>query len=361
MRAPQFATSFSALIGIEYGAFRQRAEARRVVLIAAEFTDFDAYASTVRDANFEMLIQGPKRQSWSVSQVDLPGVSIQVGREGSGNISEGQTRPDGYLLFMPLTHAEAYSANGAALDEVSLAILGPECDFCLAAKIEHDWCSIFVPTVELDGFCDPEEASSDSEEMNCRVTRLDRQLANQYRASVVELVAISAKYPQFESSLASSVAAADLRELVTELLGHKQAGDVHRGGRPKVPRQRIIRRCHELLEARSDESIRVADLTDAAGVSERTLQMAFKGYYGTGPARYLQLRTLHRVRRALRAADPEEATVTSVLLQHGEYEFGRFAARYRRIFGEYPSQTLRSRRPVVQVPAALTQRPTSTP
>ena len=166
--------------------------------------------------------------------------------------------------------------------------------------------------------------------------------------------------PPNNSSLASTVAAADLREIVTELLGHKQAADVHRVGRPKVPRQVIIRRCNELLEARSDESIRVADLTDAAGVSERTLEAAFKSYYGTGPARYLQLRTLHRVRGALRAADPEKATVTSALLQHGEYEFGRFAARYRTIFGEYPSQTLRSRRPVVQAPAALTQRPTST-
>ena len=329
-------------------------------MIAAEFTDFDAFAATVRDANFEMMIQRPKRPSWSLSQVDLPGVSIQVGREGSGNITEGQTRPDGYILFMPLTHAEEFSANGAALSAVSVAIVRPECDFCFAAKIEHDWCSIFVPTVELDGFRNPEEASSDSEETNCRVTRLDRQLANQYRASVVELMDISAKHPQFESSLASTVAAADLRELVTKMLGHKPAADVHRVGRPTVPRQVVIRRCHELLEARSEESIRVADLTDAAGVSVRTLQMAFTEYYGTGPARYLQLRTLHRVRRALRAADPEEATVTSVLLQHGEYEFGRFAGRYRRIFGEYPSQTLRSRRPVVQVPAALTQRRTST-
>jgi AraC-like DNA-binding protein len=330
-------------------------------LIAAEYTDFDAFAATVRHANLEMLIQRPKRPSWSLSQVDLPGVQVQLGREGSGNITEGQTLPDGFMLFMPLTHAGAHLANGTALDDVSVAIYAPECDFCLAATMEHDWCTIFVPTVEVDGFCDPEEASSDSEEMNCRVTRLDRQLANQYRASVVELVAISVKYPQFEYSLASTVAAADLRELVTKMLGHKPAADVRRAGRPKVPRQRIIRCCHELLEARSDDSIRVADLTDAAGISERTLQMAFKEYYGTAPAHYLQLRTLHRVRRALRAADPEEVTVTSVLLQHGEYEFGRFAARYRTIFGEYPSQTLRSRRPFVQVPAALTQRPTSTP
>jgi AraC family ethanolamine operon transcriptional activator len=323
-----------------------------VVLQVAEYRDFDAFSSAVRDASFEMLIQNPKRPLWSISQIDLPGVHIQVGREGSGNITEGQTLPYGHLLFMPLTHAEAHSANGVALDDVSMAILGPRCDFCLASRIEHDWCSIFVPTLELDRRRNPEEASSDSEEMTCRVTRLEPQLAHQYRTSVVELVAISAEHPQFESSLASTVAAKKLRELVTEILGERQEGEFHPVGRPKVPRLEIISGSHELLEARSGEHVGIADLAAATGVSERTLRTAFKEHYGVGPVRYLQLRTLHRVRRALREADPEEANVTSVLFQHGEWEIGRFAARYRRLFGELPSETLRARRPIVQVPAA---------
>lgn len=299
-----------------------------------------------------MLIQNPKRPRWSVSYLDLARVHIQVGREGSGNITEGQTLPDGHLLFMPLTHAEAHSANGVALDDVSMAILGPGCDFCLASRIEHDWCSIFIPTLELDRRRGPEEASSDSEDMTCRVTRLDRQLAHRFRTSVAELMASAAEYPHFESSLASTVAATELRELSSEILGQRQAGEVHPVGRPKVPRREIIRRSHELLEARSGLHVGIADLAAAAGASERTLRTAFKEHYGVGPARYLQLRTLHRVRRALRAADPEEATVASVLLEHGEWQIGRFAARYRRLFGELPSETLRARRPVVQVPAA---------
>jgi hypothetical protein len=35
----------------------------------------------------------------------------------------------------------------------------------------------------------------------------------------------------------------------------------------------------------------------------------------------------------------EEVSVADVLLQHGEWEFGRFAARYRRLLGELPSDT----------------------
>ena len=79
----------------------------------------------------------------------------------------------------------------------------------------------------------------------------------------------------------------------------------------------------------------------AAGVSERTLRTAFHEYFGVGPVRYLQLRQLRQVHSALRAADPEAASVGDLLVQHGEWEFSRFARRYRRLFGELPSQTLR--------------------
>jgi hypothetical protein len=49
---------------------------------------------------------------------------------------------------------------------------------------------------------------------------------------------------------------------------------------------------------------------------------------------------LHQVHRALSAADTDSVSVTEVIAQHGEWDFGRFAARYRRLFGELPSQTL---------------------
>jgi AraC family ethanolamine operon transcriptional activator len=113
-------------------------------------------------------------------------------------------------------------------------------------------------------------------------------------------------------------------------------------GRPRLARDEIIRRCKQAIEAREGERVFVGDLAAAAEVSERTLETAFNEYYGVGPVRFLQLRQLHRIHRALRAADSEPVSVTDVLVRHGEWEFGRFASRYRRLFGELPSETLRS-------------------
>jgi AraC family ethanolamine operon transcriptional activator len=54
---------------------------------------------------------------------------------------------------------------------------------------------------------------------------------------------------------------------------------------------------------------------------------------------YVLLRQLHAVRRGLLAAS-EDSTVSAILVRHGIWDHGRFAARYRRHFGEAPSATL---------------------
>jgi AraC family transcriptional regulator, ethanolamine operon transcriptional activator len=84
----------------------------------------------------------------------------------------------------------------------------------------------------------------------------------------------------------------------------------------------------------------VGDLCEAAGVSERTLRNAFQSVYGMSPIRFLQLRRLHQVRRALRR--DAAVSVTEVALRHGFVNLGRFAAEYRQLFGESPSLTRRN-------------------
>ena len=87
-----------------------------------------------------------------------------------------------------------------------------------------------------------------------------------------------------------------------------------------------------------------AELAHCAGVNGRTLIRAFQETYGMPPKRYLLLRELHRIRRELTAGAPDDATVAEVLARHGIWEFGRFAGRYRRHFGELPSATLKRAR-----------------
>lgn len=82
------------------------------------------------------------------------------------------------------------------------------------------------------------------------------------------------------------------------------------------------------------------DLAAVTGVSQRTLEYAFRDELGTSPVRFIRRLRLHRVRRGLLAADPKADTVAEVAMSFGFYQLGRFAAEYRAVFGELPSATL---------------------
>ena len=306
---------------------------------AQYFQDFDAFVEKVRGVDSVMLLQNPQRRFWSINTIKLPEVNIQLGRLGSGNIVEGQSWSSGYLLYMPLTDSCSYAANGTVLDQNSFVILEPGCEFCISTKVEHDWCSIFVPSQLFDHI-----ESSDSKNMTCRVTRVNFQLTHQLQ-EILRQIMIAAEHAKFESSFAAKCAEAELLKVVSLLIEQQQRTESQKKRRPKVSRQEIILHCRTLIEERDSESILVGELATNSGVSERTLRTAFNEYYGVGPIRYLQLRQIHLVHLALRVANPETESVTDVLLRHGQWEFGRFAKLYQQLYGELPSETLRAKSP----------------
>ena len=102
-------------------------------------------------------------------------------------------------------------------------------------------------------------------------------------------------------------------------------------------------RAMRFLDDRLDEQIQLDDLAAAAGVRPRTLEAHFRAYLGTTPLGWLRRQRLARARRQLLGADDRES-VTGVALANGFTELGRFAAQYRRQFGELPSQTLKTAR-----------------
>jgi transcriptional regulator GlxA family with amidase domain len=104
-------------------------------------------------------------------------------------------------------------------------------------------------------------------------------------------------------------------------------------------RNDLVARAVSLLREHVTEPVTMAELSQQTGVSERTLRAAFHDVLGLSPKQYAIAERLQAARQALRAAAPG-TTVTDIATAHGFYELGRFAGRYRRTFGEVPSQTL---------------------
>lgn len=298
------------------------------------FTDFDAFSETVRDVDAVMTLQNPEHRTWKIKQAAIEGLHVQLGQVGSGNIVEGQSWSDGTLLYLPLSDGVAYRANGVTLGPEDIMVLDPSREFCIATRHAHDWCSVFLPCLD---------ASQDFRTHDV-AWRTTRELVVRFRYGVREIMNASANSTCFAESLGAKVAAAELQKVLSVILTQPQSSIANVLGRPRLNRARVLQICREMIEEQAGAPIRVAELVAATGVPERTLRQVFHDYFGVGPLRYLKLRQLNQVFAALRTANPRTTHVGDILAAHGIWEFGRFASNYRHLFGETPSQTLRSSR-----------------
>ena len=112
-----------------------------------------------------------------------------------------------------------------------------------------------------------------------------------------------------------------------------------RTARQPSKRARVVRRAEDYMRAHLGDPLSVLNLCRELGVRERTLHYAFQEVRGLSPMAYFQACRLNAVRQELKTA-PATATVQEIAQRWGFWHTGEFAAAYRRLFGELPSQTL---------------------
>ncbi|MBN2559831.1 MAG: helix-turn-helix domain-containing protein [Phycisphaerae bacterium] len=156
------------------------------------------------------------------------------------------------------------------------------------------------------------------------------------------LVNMAARRPQvFDIPQTQAAAQVELLETLLATLGSAANVEFVRRDLTRQAYSQVVRNAEDFALAHAAERLYVTDLCMAAGVSERTLQYAFKELMGITPVAYLTRLRLHRVRQALRAATHGTTTVTAEALRWGFWHFGDFARAYKGCFGELPSDTLR--------------------
>lgn len=134
--------------------------------------------------------------------------------------------------------------------------------------------------------------------------------------------------------------AAQLRRAVsTGLLLAAEHDHSERLHRPRPPaRPRTVRRAVDAVHAAAGEPHTVAGLAALTGVSVRSLQDGFAQHVGMSPMAYLRDVRLERAHADLVAGTG--TAVADVAHRWGFRHLGRFAADYRRKYGEAPSYTL---------------------
>lgn len=102
----------------------------------------------------------------------------------------------------------------------------------------------------------------------------------------------------------------------------------------------LVRRATQIADDHPGP-VPITRLCSQLRVSPSTLENSFKKITGLTPHTFFLRRRLNRARAALLDADEDANRVTDIALENGFTELGRFAVRYRQMFGETPSETLR--------------------
>ena len=142
--------------------------------------------------------------------------------------------------------------------------------------------------------------------------------------------------------IANPEAARGLEQALIEAMVGCMAIDDAREDRASQRRhERIMRRFHKLIEEQPDQPFYIPEICTAIGIAERTLRLCCQEQLGMSPKQFLITRRMHMVRRELSRALPGTTKVTDVAAHYGFWEFGRFAAVYKSLYGELPSATLK--------------------
>ena len=104
-------------------------------------------------------------------------------------------------------------------------------------------------------------------------------------------------------------------------------------------RNKIVREVKQYLDTLPDTRPKITELCRMFNVSQRTLEYAFHDNFGVTPERYLKSVRLNQVRNLLRKMSSQDTKIIDIASRFGFWHMGQFAADYRKLFGELPSET----------------------
>ncbi len=127
-------------------------------------------------------------------------------------------------------------------------------------------------------------------------------------------------------------------DLLLEVQPHTLGTNLSRS--ESMTRAGRVRALAEYVEGHLDEPLTASHLAEVAGCSVRSLQTTFAELCGMSPLEWVRRRRLSAARRLLESGTTA-STVSEVALRTGFSHLARFAASYKKRYGEPPSRTLR--------------------
>jgi len=305
--------------------------------------DYDQFAEILPSSNNRYMQVSRGRSGGKIAQLRLGSLIVLRTWQHNRTICEAAGLPGWHYAIVPLRWRGELYYNGRHIQDRSLLACGPG-------------------TTYVRTGCDPEVTALmyEQEEFLAAAAVWSGRSSEVWKGYRTELIPMGPGREDFLARLYSVMEAMErhpevfessrVQSLVSQSLTTSYLAAAETAGlagtkpaRSLLSKSRIVRKCQEYLNEHLPGKVTKLELCEAAGVSARSLQDAFRAICGVTPFEFLKARRLHEARRLLREGDPESTTVKQCALETGFWEFGRFAVEYRQRFGESPSETLRAR------------------
>lgn len=304
-----------------------------------KFTDPYEYQAVIgrSGSNFNTILRAAGSYQSDLMLVDLGHVGVQQGRLSLPRITQAAPQAGHCMIIFPTSDAPVSTIfNGIETTRHDLTYCSPGTEY-VANTSAGCWGGLTFPprilasaSQALIGF---EIAASKVAQVIHTLPSMMSRLHNLYdaMAQIAATVPDILAHPEVSRAIEQQL----LRTVVACI------ADNERIRKPNRHRQGIIQRFHRVLEENQDAPLYLTEICATIGATERTLNFVCRDYLGMSPHQYLLLRRMNLARQALTLADPVSTTVTSIANDYGFAELGRFGVRYRALFGEPPSATLR--------------------
>lgn len=249
-----------------------------------------------------------------------------------------------FLVMMPTSGSAHVEAGEASFEASTLVgyILGPESEVTLAWEADSPHLVVVVNAAALEERA--AQLSCHSIRGSLRLdTRFDLTTGPAIRwQAAVSLLHAEIYHPTSLLNVGAGVACLEDFVMSSLLLAQKSNASHAIFGGDGRAEHRAVRRAVRYLEDHLAEPVTVEEVAEVAGVSVRTLQQAFRHDLGMSVTEWVREQRLQRVREDLVWSSRERSvSVSEIAAAWGFNHLGRFAAYYRRRFGENPSDTMR--------------------
>lgn len=307
--------------------------------------DSDEHAESLKDwdQTYDQISPG----SFEGHVVDIRFKGLQLFRETTNrSISQSGSSWDGcFVIGIPVSMKGSGLFSRQVLTRDSMLTFHSNQEFTLTTPEEFDVVAlairkeVLLETMQLDGLDGLSAVFPNSP----AVVVADRHLISELRNCLLAIFDPAnfepslLRYPQVQRAMSSAIIGH-----LTEVL---QASN-----RAPLPTRSFSGRCQVVRDAtdyvmsHTAEPITVADLCEKLNISRRMLNYCFQDALDLNPVQYLRSLRLNGVRRELRDPDGVGLQIRDIAAKWGFWHLPRFAAEYRALFGELPSETIRQTR-----------------